>query len=513
MCTINIFWIEDNPVQDDFVVRDGVPYPSFNITGSNGQFTFKLFQHPVEVQEYLSMVNTLHELDYLGDLGKSCSRAIPDIVVFDYKLSDNFSASNPKALQYSHPAQHAFLERHSASLELKQCFKDEFGSKTLFLDRNDVVEGNYDRDELLESIGVRDFEGNQDNEEFGLYAGIAIIREFKDFITLGVPATFNKADTNSVSPNSLFYEWLNSYDMVDAIHRPDKSSKNWDDIVKFSLPLLRRRIVNQVRSRKITPSFEQLNRLTTIATLNNEVLSFNSAYGERHFPLSGLFLDEPEEKRVQKIKEYAKLLVNNLPGNQADILKAVDVSNMLWTTYVKKYGMRMDISALTYWENKGELNSEQKDRLEKLKSEFGFREGETSVETSIQTLFQGTSNEVNYTVRLAILHLVTRAAIEMNKCKKHAPGKSIYRELEQYEYFNMLYPEAVLGTDLMLPMHKDSKTEKGEMIGGGKKWIIRRLGCKEGDWSNFERWITPAERSLLRSIYFLQDDYYPGWLK
>lgn len=510
MYTINIFWIEDNPVQDDCEVKDGVPYPSFDVTGGNGQFTLKLFQHPVEVQEYLSMVNTIHELGYIGELGKSCSRAIPDIVVFDYKMSDNFTATNPNALQYSHPAQHAFLEGHSASFELKQCFEDLFKSTTLFLERGDVLEGNYDSDDLRKAIRVKVL---SPNDEFGLYMGIAIIREFKDSVTVGVPATYNKADVNAVSQNSLFYEWLNSYDIADAIKRPDKGSKNWDDIVKFALPLLRQRIVSQVGSGKISPSYYQLNRLTTIEAVSDQVFSFNSTYGERHFPLSGLFIDEPEEDRVQKIKDWAGLLVDNLPGNQADISKAIEVSNVLWTTYVQEFGKRMDISALTSWESKGGLTSEEKDRLGKLKSEFGLGEREANEETSIQKLFQGIRNEVNYTVRLAVLHLATRAAIEMNKCKKHAPGKSIYRELNQYEYFNMLYPKAVLGIDLMLPMHKESKTEKGEMIGGGKKWLIRRLDCKEGNWSNFEEWITPAERSLLRSIYFLQDDYYPIWLK
>jgi len=510
MDKINVFWIEDNPIQDDVVEIGGVKYPSFRIREGGEFFSFKIFQHPVEVQEYLAMIHLVKELGHAKKLGETCLGAVPEIVVFDYKLSDNFTTSNPRALQYNHSDQCHFIRDHSATLELKRCFAEEFAGRLLFFERPEVTAGNYDSDEFKTAIGVDTLTLD---DEFGLFAGITILREFKDFITLGVPATFNKADRKAMSPNASFHEWINSYDLEDVIRRPKKESKNWNDILRFALPLLRRRLETQIQNGKIIPQYDQLIQLAD-GLLAGGFISFISAYGQKKLPLDGLFSDEPQENRTQKISAWAKLLITALPGSGAEIRKAIDVSDELWRVFTRDFGRRIDLSNLAYWERESDrgLTPGEQTVFAKLKKDFGVENGEIKNHTcSIQKLFPKKTNKVDFTIRLTVLHLATRAAINMNKCRDNASNKAIYRELDEYEYFNLLFPIVSLKDDMILPMHKED--DKDDLVEQGRNWAYRKLGTTQGDWLNFEKWITPGEKSLLRSIYFAQDEYYPDWLK
>ena len=51
---------------------------------------------------------------------------------------------------------------------------------------------------------------------------------------------------------------MNSYDLENAIKRPDKSEKAWRSILEFALPLLRDRIYFQVKSNKIILNLTQI---------------------------------------------------------------------------------------------------------------------------------------------------------------------------------------------------------------------------------------------------------------
>lgn len=508
MNSINIYWIEDNPIQDDILIKDGVKYPSFKISGGQGLFSFKLFQHPLEVREYLSMIEAINNQGLAKNLGEKCCRAIPDIIVFDYKLSDNFTTSNPSALQYNRHGQASFLREHSASLELKECFKKEFSERELFIERADVIEGNYNSDEFQSALGIDVFTLD---DEFGLFAGIAVVREFKDYITLGIPATFNKADKKAMSQNSLFYEWLNSYDIEDAIQRPDKGSKNWDDILKFALPLLRKRIETQIRTGKVTPHYYQLINLSN-GTSEDNIISFTSAYGERHLPLDGLFLD-----KKQTVEDWASGLIDSLPTSSEVIAKAVKVSDHLWDIYCKKFVDRIDLSDYKFRETRGGLDAEEKKKFETLKQTYC--EGEKfKMEFSVQQSFEHLTEDTS-TVRLTVLHLAARAEIEMSKCSKAAPNSPSYSELSKPERFNVLFPfYDLIGEtgSLLLPMHAMSAWTK--LSDRGRKWLADNLNLNNdsvkvtrSNCLDFKKWITAGEKILLRAIYYQDKDFYPKW--
>lgn len=507
MHKINIFWIEDNPVQSNTFEVDGVKFPSFAITlGDKALFSFRLFQHPVEVYEYLLLVNELNERGLAARMGGECWAALPDVVVFDYKLSDNFSTTNLRGgILYLDEASHKFLQEHSVSMELKKSFADEFAGRKLFIEREDVQEGNYNSDEFKDAINAKSVSNLDD--EFGLYAGIAIIREFKDYITIGVPATLNKTDKSVISANSLFYEWLNTYDIKDAIERPDRGGKKWDDILQFALPLLRRRIEKQVKTGKVTPSYDQLVALSRGGS-EEGVFSFHSAYGERHLPVAGLFIDKSETAA-----EWAVKLLEQLPENNPDIHRAVGVSDELWGVFCEDFGKRIDLSDYTF--RKDNLTADEQAKFDQLKKEFCGEAGVTiEVQRSIQESFiSKRSNQA--TVRLAVLHLVTRAAIEMNKLKKVAPHRELYGELTPDENFNLLFPKVTFGDHLLLPMHAGAR--KDGMIEARRVWLKRNILTDQDtkaktQWHEFESWITAGEKRLLKSIFFSDEEHHPVWL-
>jgi hypothetical protein len=507
MSTINIFWIEDNTLQEDTTESEGIAFPSLGDRERGGQFSFKLFQHPVEVHEFLSLVEELNKRRLAATLGDS--GALPDIVVFDYTLADNFTTTNRGALSYRNEAQYEFLRSHSASVALRDQFKEVLGDRLLFCERDDVRNGRYRSDEFRDALHAEKVMGI--NDEFGLYAGIAVVREFKEYVTVGVPATVNKNDKRLMTENALFYEWLNSYDLKDAINRPNKGKKNWDDILKFALPLLRRRIETQVRTGKVTPDYYQLVRLSKRTSKDN-FFSFTGVYGERHLPLDGLFLD-----KAQKVQEWAGKLLDSLPNSDEVVTKAVGVSNRLWDKYRKKLVDRIDLSDYKFRETKGGLDSEEKRRFAGLKQKYCTGE-KFNKEFSIQHSFEKPSEE-RATVRLAVLHLAARAEIEMNKCAKESPNFAFYGELSKSERFNVLFPfyDLIERTgSLLLPMHAMSDWDR--LSERGRKWLADNLQLDEdavkvtrSNCLDFEKWITEGEKILLKAVFYQDKEFYPRW--
>jgi len=370
MHKLNIFWIEDNPIMENTDDIDGIPVPSFDIEAEaeNDLLSFKIFQHPMEVFEYLSMINQLNESGLSSKLAEICPEALPDIVVFDYKLSDNFSTYNPAALQYTDPVQYQFLRDHSVSLKLKSAFDVPFRNKELFIERQDVTNGDYSSDEFKNALCAKKITNIDD--DFGLFSGIAIIREFKNLFTLGVPATLNKRSKSALSENSLYYEWLNSYDLKDAIERPDKDGKQWRDILLFALPILRNRIKMLVRAGKVIIGLDQLLKMTA----NDHPISdrlkeftFISAYGERSLSLDALFIDCPNGERSKKIADWADEVLEILFKQKEYTLStalldnAFQFSDELWSNYknVELMLKRLRVSEL------GHLRSLKDDDLSK----------------------------------------------------------------------------------------------------------------------------------------------------
>lgn len=309
MNEITIFWIEDNPIQTNNDEINGKEYPKLL---HKDFFSYCIFQHPKQVEEYLLMIDKLN--GRATSLAGECHKALPDIIVFDYQLAQAISGSNA-GLKYMDNDHYEYLKSTSASHQLKNTFKNLFEKETLFLDTDDVRNELYKADKFKAELKAEEI---LSDDEFGLYCGITILREFKEYITVGVPATINKVDKKrTMSYNSLFYEWINSYDLKGAIERPAKKEemKDWAKILNFSADLLRKRIETQIQTGKATPDYSQLNALAEGNIPDERIFSFETIYGKRDLSLDGLFIDksndvEPEAKDdfIQFVNEKKKAL-------------------------------------------------------------------------------------------------------------------------------------------------------------------------------------------------------------
>jgi len=487
-------------------------------------------QSPRDVREFRSLTGEL--IREHGYTALSADGFVPEIVLFDYKLSNGMKNFIDLEREYADEMEsymtliptyrlsrrlgrttHRFPDWEQLKGELEEAVRAaeaQFPAKAT-ADILQIAKGmvKWDEAERLDEPEIF----FDDKDDMGCYAGGLITLQFKDHPCIGIPIT-SKEGLTDVSHDALYFEWLLSEDFDHQFGKKYGKSPFWDEIIPVAVHMLRERIKSLVKTGRVITDYVQLTRLS--AGQNDAgVFSFISTYGVRHLPLDGLFIDIPEAKRAQEVTDWAKALLESLPNEIAEIDKATGVSEMLWGEYIKRFGPRMELSTLAYWSEKRELTRDEQERFENLKVEFGVVDGKIKNEVSVQELFTGIDTKVNFTVRLATLHLVTRAAIEMNKHKKAAPDKAIYREHDKYEYFNILFPtfNHKKGKELLLSLNEESETDKSRLIEGGVKWLHKRLGVPGGDWDNFEAWITPGEKLLLKHLFFSLDDYYPSWLK
>jgi hypothetical protein len=538
---IGILLIDDKPVS---LIRPGTSSPSlqFGFNDKNypealigSYFQLCWLQSPRDVREFRSFTEEL--IQQYGHAALAKDGFVPEIVLFDYRLSPgmgNFIDLESKGdleletyksliptyrlAQRLGKQTHRFPNWELLKEELAAALREveaEFPAARFpemsASDKSDIARSKVKRDRLEHFDEPAIFFTGKD--DMGCYAGGLVTLQFKDHPCVGVPIT-SKNGVTDVSPDALYFEWLLSEDFDHQFGNKYGRSPYWDEIIPCAVFLLRQRITSLVRTGKVVPDYDQLQRISTLQDGEARAFSFVSAYGERHLPLDGLFIDFTEdEERAAEIKVWAEGLLKCLPRSESEIARAIQVSETLWDEYVVRFGDRIELSNLAYWSQERKLTPEEQARLERLKSEFGVVRGRIRDEVSIQKLFSGNKGGKDFTVRLAALHLVTRAAIEMNKLKKDALHKAIFREFEVYEYFNLLFPTVSLKDNLVLPMHVENETDKNKLTDGGKKWLHRKLGVAEKDWANFEVWITPGEKLLLKSFFFALDEYYPVWLK
>lgn len=107
----------------------------------------------------------------------------------------------------------------------------------------------------------------------------------------------------------------------------------------------------------------------------NRFFTFQSAYGVRHLPLDGLFIDEPTDSRNSKIKEWVNKLLKNFKAEAYAIAK--DASTKLIEAYqaipVIKNRIRLSELAVKLCNNET-LDFKDKEEIGKLKAEFGIND-------------------------------------------------------------------------------------------------------------------------------------------
>lgn len=529
-----IFWIEDNPIQSNVERKNGKQYPKF----LHEEFiSYCLFQHPKQVEEYLSMINVIKNTTPAW--AEMCQNALPDIVVFDYKMADAFK-NNQHALSYYDNDHNTYLQAKSVSRKIKDTFENQFKNLILFLDRKDVKEFEYGGDEFKEEIKATDI---QLDDEFGLYCGIAIVREFKEYITVGVPATINKADkAGTMSYNSLFYEWINSYDLKGALDRPSNAEemKDWSRILNFSTGLLRNRIEAQLRSKKITPNLSQLLKYAKEipAVQKDRIFTFQSAYGVRHLPLDGLFIDEPTDSRDKRIYEWVIKLLKNYKSDAYETAKAVSETLINTHKNTTLINNRIRLSELVVkLVNSEILSDSEKIDLGNLKTEFNISDVDIykamrNKPTDIKNKFneyrkhKSDNNETNRLIVLFTdlqLHWIWQKFCEMNNTATDEIGilTLLGSQPTLDDLITALYPVPI--NPIILPYHSHLLPDASEFMNKKKQpfdtWE-QPIGAKMGKDAIFSRSDYPNNLSegevvLCKSFCLdleLKENYFPKWL-
>jgi len=556
---ITILWIEDNPLQNSLYGKQinkqsesnrfeaefaGTRIPAIFFTREDQKlsrhFRLKVLQHPEEIKEYVSACLELEDKKGPKQLGVT-NGALPEIIVFDYKLfefegDENDTLKPPEIVPYTSRMK-PVRQRLNPVFEIYAMHQDIFPNRTPFFE-----------DPKIDSYGLIDFvkainrkSGTPTNEkttvpatseltsdilakdilelrndQLGLLSGVVISRLFREHACVAVPATFNHPDVSRMHISSKFFEWVNGFDLGEMFSSGVRGEKEWDQIIPHGVKKLRIKIQEQLKSGKLIPSYAELIDLSSNdATGSQRVFSFRNSYGERQLPLEALFIDKRGGQRDIETKEWAKALIGELKQNDTDIEKALKASEDLWNVYVSEnFRDRMELSNLGYWDNIGV--DVEKERFEELKNKFFGKDQKIKDERSIQTAFSKLGNTtISFTLRLAMLHLATTAAIRMNQCREHALDKGIYRELDELELFNLFFPLVNLkNNSLMLPTQVKGKTEKRDLMEQGEGWLYRKLGVGRSNCFDFKNWpLLPGEKLLLRSIFFKQDKFFPAWLR
>jgi hypothetical protein len=379
---ITILWIEDNPKAgglniDDLRIQNPdlanllpvdyngeIPGISFsnNPTPTNygidsprdmeeyaKYFDLSILQNVEEIKEYHSLCLEIE--DKIGPRGiGQCKKALPEIVVFDYKLRDGFN-DNAGGIKYN-DEEKVLREFYNPNFELIQSNQSIFKDRQPFFENEENL--NYNESDFLYSINqIKDvsesFDFSKDemflkDDEMGLYAGVTIVRNFREHTCVGIPATANKGDISSLTGQSKYFEWLNGYDLGSMFSRKSRDSKDWKVIIINAVEQLRNRIITQVATGKIQLDLNQLSVLSDISKTvkpkdeGARKFTFTSIYGTRHLPLDGLFIDKDAGKeRVDAIEKWVNDLINEWSSRVGvkfeEYKKAVDISRNLLRAY------------------------------------------------------------------------------------------------------------------------------------------------------------------------------------
>jgi hypothetical protein len=266
---INVLLIDDNPENYALTInnayREGGITKLYNVEPENSKipvlffdgerkgyekfFSLKFLQAPIEIKEFISFsleIEDKYTSRTLGNIG-----TVPEIVIFDYHLRQSMDKyplstvpANKELLRLLNPnyalvdflnSQDDNHENHHLTREINPSYSDS----------NEFVKNGYDN-------------FNSYNDNFGLFAGVEIMRMFRTHPCIGIPATFKGKD--DLHPDAYFFEWINDYDLGTMFNRAKRKLKDRTEIIAKSVEQMQKRIKFLILSNKITLDLNEVLR-------------------------------------------------------------------------------------------------------------------------------------------------------------------------------------------------------------------------------------------------------------
>jgi hypothetical protein len=560
---INVLWIEDSPLQQGIYVKDLIrrqpaladkfpkevhedKIPAIFFLGSlhkyHQYFDLRVLQHPIEIKDYIRMCMKLK-----NSMGAKAfphkDGLLPDYVIMDYKLGSNITINQKDSISYNHK-QEPIRRFINPNYLLIENYPEIFRNENFLLE--DESNQNYSFMDFLKSISnvSSNSEINEQDiadlkhDDFGLFAGLTIIGIFNNNLTIGLPATYNKANKFNLTLHGKFFEWINESSHFLDFDRKSRNSKKWDDNLKDAARIFRKKVASYLELGKVIIQYSRLQDLADGKLGEDRIISMETSYGVKKYPIDGLFIDVPEETRTVEVQAWATDLLNiysrqtGYDYNKFIIAKKAAISLIQGYQNSEMVENRIEFSKLVVQKAKNELQN--KERLDQLSNLFGITEKEidlyingknkgsdlTGSVVDFRNIKEKNGDDGQKVNRLIILltdlllHLLCQEFCNRNR---ESPADSRWmgqlREMPTLEDLKFaLFP--VSKSPLVLHYHYNSlpdDTTIKEPDGWDK--VLRDLGLyKEGTYPNE---LSNGERMLCRNFALqigLEKNYFPKWL-
>ena len=297
----------------------------------------------------------------------------------------------------------------------------------------------------------------------GCFAGGLLLAGLSDHPCAGIPSTRWGSDKTKGSEAAIF-EWLLERDSDRSFEEKGRQWPNWEELIRYAVPRLRKRISELDNANLITLSMQDLFTLSTSGSLKGtEVLRVWSRYGLRHLPLTALFIDHAEMDRSREVKAWAierleALLERSVPGAQLtqakeDLMQGQRIAGQLWQLYTSEIRLRRErLADLVKQQETNSLSKEEQQELDKAVAEFALTFDSDGVAEcaehvcTIQSLGKGASGRsVRWAVLFIGVHLYDIKCRALTNYDKYVEATGFtfprpFKDLEPGDVLLALYP-------------------------------------------------------------------------
>jgi len=408
---INILWIDDNPLIQLESTIDRLKQNLNKVTNLKGDlaeyYNLIILQHPKEIKQYLEACSSV-SLKYGSAAFAKVECIVPDIIIFDYNLSQNFGCASGNQLPYTKDGK-VIRVAFNPIYKMVEKYPELFRNISIFSDNcMDYSEEDFFKEvnnKEVHSKVIQDDINKTRNDDFGLYAGISILRFFKEHISCALPATF-KSSKSQLETTSKYFEWLNEYDLKSAFSRENRSDKNWNTVLAFGTELLRKRILEQAKQGKVQFNLDNLISIRNRVALNIEI---NTSFTTKELSLKALFFNTDGEQVKELAKEFATDILNIIIKDLDIYVSAKKIADDLWKTYqspITSYRLQLselsvrqvfEVETQTLIVKKEEESPKpikEIDKLLEMFEKFKLSEKEQTYLISLNKYFKVANNEV-----------------------------------------------------------------------------------------------------------------------